>query len=182
MIRGGTKSSLVYRLGSLRFADREELDDEADRTERLDFVLDVRGNSVGRSGPQHYLEYRFGGGGKTELPVMHYDPSPRAAGDSVSAEQAPRHGVLVPLGAGANQAKGFGQFCPVAQWAVEWQAKPFHAPLGLQHPGSELERRTVPDVLVVTAHELSDPVAFIVTVITSDGALHTPSVDGVRSE
>lgn len=176
-----TRSSTVYRVCSLGLADREEFDREVDRTERSDFVLDVRGNSLGRAGPQHHLEYWFRGGNKTELSIVYHYPSPRAAGYSVSAEQAPRHGVLVPLGTGANQTKGFGQFRPVAQRAFEWRAKPVRAPLGLQHPRSELERRTMPDVLVVTAGELGDPVAFIVTVITSDGALHTPSVVGARS-
>jgi len=173
-----TRSSTVYRICWLGLADGEELDGEADLTERSDFVLDVRGNGLGRSGPQHNLQRWLGGGNETELSVMHHDPSPRAAGYSVSAEQTPRHGVLVPLRAGANEAKGFGQFRPVTQRAVKWRVKPVRAPLGLQHPRSQLERRTVPDVLVVTAGELGYPVAFIVTVITSDGALHTPSVVG----
>jgi len=126
----------MYRVCWLGLADREELDREADRTERTAFVLDVRGNGLGRSGPQHHLEYWLGGGNKTELSFVYHDPSPRAAGYAVSAEQAPRHGVLVPLGAGANQAKGFGQFRSVTQRAVEWRANPVHAPLGLQHPRS----------------------------------------------
>lgn len=183
LIRGNrpgrcTRSGTVYRACWLALIDGQELDLEADRTQRSDFVHDVGRNSLGRPRPQCHFECWFGGGNKSELSVMHHDPSPCATGYSVSAEQAPRHGVLVPLGAGANQAKGFGQFRSVAQRAIEWRAQPLPAPLGLQHPRSQLEGWTVPDVLVVTAHELGYPVTFLVTVKTSDGALHAPSVPG----
>lgn len=185
LIRGSrpgqcTRSGTVYRPCWPGLADGEELDREADRTQRSDFVLDVGRNGLGRSGSQYHLEYRFGGGNKTELSVMHHDHSPGAAGYSVSAEQAPRHGVLVPLGTRPNQAMGFGQFRPVTQRAVEWRAQPLGAPLGLYHPPSQLKGWTVPDVLVVTADELGYPVTFLVTVKTSDGALHVPSVPGDR--
>jgi hypothetical protein len=122
----------------------------------------------------------FRGSGKSQLSVVYNDASPGAAGDSVGVKQAHRHGVLVPHRAGADQAEAVGQFGTVTKRTVERCPEPVVAPPVLVDPRSEVEWRSVTDVLGVATGELGDPVALRVWVIASDGALHEPSVPGIR--
>jgi hypothetical protein len=161
---------------------REELDREADRSERLHVVFDLGGDGLGRVWSQRHVEKWLGGGDESQLSVVDEDASPGASGQVVSTEQTRRHGVLVPLGTGTNQAEIAGQLGSVTERAVEWCPEPLGASLSLQHPSSELERWSVADVLVVATGELGHPVGLLVLVVAGDRSLHGSSVPGVQSE
>jgi hypothetical protein len=79
-----------------RFADRQKVDRKGDRSDRLHRMFDFWGDGLGRARPHNYPELRLGASEKTQLPVVHHNPAPRAFGDTVSTTQAQWHGVLVP--------------------------------------------------------------------------------------
>jgi hypothetical protein len=68
--------------------------------------------------------------------------------------------------------QSFGKFGSVTQWAVERRIEPCRPLRGVEHPRSELEGRTVSNVLAMTARKLCDPIALLVTVVAGDISLH----------
>jgi len=158
----------------------QKIDGETDGSERPHLMVDVRRNGLGRVAPKLDVERWFGRGGKSQLPVVYNDAAPGAPGDSMGVKQTRRHGVLIPFRAGTDKAEAVGQFGSVTKRTVERCPEPVVAPLVLLDPRSELEWRSVTDVLVVATGELGDPVALVVWVIASDGTLHKPSVAGIR--
>ena len=62
--------------------------------------------------------------------------------------------------------------CFVAQHTVQDLAEPRAAALFGQHPRADLPRRVVPNMLVVTARQLGDPVVLIVLMKACDRLLH----------
>jgi hypothetical protein len=84
--------------------------------------------------------------------------------------------VLVPFRTRSNQLEAVWQFGSVTEGAVERRTESRLPPLGVECPRSGLEWWTVADVLAMTAGELSDPLAFLVTVVTGDRSLHQTRV------
>jgi hypothetical protein len=111
-----------------------------------------------------------------QLPVPHIDPSPGPSCDAMSTEQARRHRVLVPLLTRSHQRESIGQFGSVTQGTVERRTESQCPALGFQHPLSELEWRTVTNVLAMAARKLGHPVAFLVAVVAANRSLHDPNV------
>src|SRR5688572_28225066 len=60
----------------------------------------------------------------------------------------------------------------VTEGTVERLPEAAVAAFGREHPGAQLERRLVPDVLAMSASELGDPVARLVLPETCHLALH----------
>lgn len=65
-----------------------------------------------------------------------------------------------------------GILSPVAEWTGEGRADPRIPRRLVDHPGSHLPRRIMPDVLGVTALQLRHPMLFRVLVKSGDVAVH----------
>jgi hypothetical protein len=149
-----------------------ELDLEADRAERVHLMLDVGRDRLGVAGSDLDFERRLARHGETQPPLVHHDPPPGACGEAVRTAEPARHGLLVPLGAEANETETAWGFGPVAQRTAEQSTEPGRPSGVVGHPSSELERRTVTDMLAVAAGELGDPGAFVVSVVAGDRSFH----------
>ena len=149
-----------------------ELDLEADRSERVHLMLDVGRDRLGVAGTDLDFERRLARHRKTQPPLVHHDPPPRACGETVCTTQPARHGLLVPLGAEANETETVWELAPVARRTAEQSTEPGRPSVVVGHPISELERGTVTDMLAVTARKLGDPVACVVLVVAGDRSFH----------
>jgi hypothetical protein len=65
-----------------------------------------------------------------------------------------------------------GEIAAVTEPALEWRADASRSTGGAHHPGSLLKRRSMPDVLVMAAAKLCDPIAISVLVVAGDLPLH----------
>jgi hypothetical protein len=167
--------------GPMASVHGEKVDHETDRAEWSHLVVDLRRNGLGRARPQLDFEGWPGRSDKSQSAVVYNDASPRTRADAVGVQQGRRHGALVPLRAGANQADIFRQLGSVAQRTLQQRPKPLVPSLVLHHPRVRLERRSVTDVLIMTAGKLSHPVALVISPEAGDSTLHEPSVPGGRS-
>ena len=107
---------------------------------------------------------------------MHPQAPPGPLRNPVSVAQTGRQGVGVERPGCPGKVESFGQLSPVAERTVELRAD-LSRPLGLVHyPWPLLERRLMPDVLVVQARQLGHPVASLVLMEPDDRTLHPLSV------
>lgn len=105
---------------------------------------------------------------------MDDDLSPGPDRQLVGSAETLRERCLVPLGAGADEPEDLGEFGPVAERAAQPRRDVGLASIVAEYPWALLERRAMPHVLVVTAGQLGDPVAFCVLVEAGDCSLHGP--------
>ncbi len=155
-----------------RRGDGQEFDAEADRPERAHLVYQLGRDRLGRAGSELDLEGRLARHREAQPPLVHHDPPPRASAEAVRTAQPSRHGLSVPLGAGADKTQTVGRFGPIAKRAAEQRPEPGLPSRVVGHPGSELERGTVTDMLAVATGELRHPVALVVLVVADDRTFH----------
>lgn len=82
----------------------QEIDREADRSERLDVVINPRRDALLIALPQIDLQYRLAGQGEPEMPLLDADPAPGPRPHTVAPAQPGRHGVLVPHRTGPHNS------------------------------------------------------------------------------
>ena len=139
-------------------------------------MYDLWSYGLGRAGYHHHLELRFGAREEAQLPMVNHDPAPRTLCDAVRLTKSRRHRQLCPFRGRPNQPKAVREFGSVAKRTVEHRAQVRPATLDFQHPRSELEGRTVTDVLAMAARELRNPVAHLVAAEGGDHSVHLASV------
>jgi hypothetical protein len=88
--------------------DGEELDEEANRPERLDVVLHVGGDTLGPRRVDGRFERGVGRRAELQPPVVDHEASPAARGNAVSPAKTRGHRVFIPHLAGADEAKALG--------------------------------------------------------------------------
>ena len=76
-------------------------------------------------------------------------PSPSARWDSMGLLQPLRQGVFVPRTSGSQMGQSVRQFGPIAQRAIDLRTEVSIASSLIEHPWTVLERRLVPNMLVV---------------------------------
>ena len=81
-------------------------------------------------------------------------PSPRAVSQPVRSQQALRHGLLGPHRARANEVEPLGHFGSFTEPTLKGHPKPGRPFRLFGHPGPQLKRWTVTDVLVVAGRRL----------------------------
>lgn len=167
-----TVARVLGRLRTPRGGGGKEVNLETDRPKRAHLVSDIRWDRLSRAGSKLDLERRLRPHRETEPALLHDDPPPRARGEAVHTAETRRHAQLIPLGAGANKSETVRRLGPVAQRAGKRGPEPGRPPRVVGHPGPDLERGTVTDVLTVATRKLRDPVSFVVLVVSSDRPLH----------
>jgi hypothetical protein len=138
-LSGLAPGTLDAPLGLATTIDGEELDGEANGTQRFDLVIDPGRDGLSRAGFELDVDRRTGGGHEAKPTVVNDDPSPGSCRDSVSPTQPGWHGVLVPYRYGACRAKNVGHLCPPAQWTVQGCPEPSRPAFGVENPCTQLE-------------------------------------------
>lgn len=113
-------------------------------------MLDLGRNCLDRTGLQDVIEFRLRLCHEAKTTFVNDDSTPRPGGDPMRTREADGHGVLVPLFARANQVQPLGKFGTIAQRTLKRQTDPGATSIGVQHPLTGLERRSMTDVLAVT--------------------------------
>src|SRR6185295_6548309 len=111
---------------------------------------------------------------------MHPQAPPGPLRNPVTVAQTGREGVGVERPGCPGKVEPFGQLSPVAERTVERRAD-LSRPLGLvQYPWPLLERRLMPDMLVVETRQLSHPVTSLVLMEPDDRSSHPLSLPDSR--
>ena len=98
---------------------------------------------------------------------------PAVEDDTAVETEDVREARRLPALVGTRSALRLG---PRAQAALEQRSEALVPSLGVDDPGSKLERRLVAHVPLVAALELGDPVADVILVETDDRSLHPPRI------
>jgi hypothetical protein len=159
----------VRRLGSI---DGKEVDGKSNRSKQDDSVRRIRRYRMHRSKSKHDIMIPLGQLHESQIPTVHSEKSPCAMTDLVSTKQSGRDCLFGPLGTGAHETKADRHFAPRTRRAGEFRPHSFSTRVLLQYPSTNLEWRTVADVLVVAARELGHPVTVLVEVEPRDCPLH----------
>jgi hypothetical protein len=93
----------------------EELDCEADRSLRLDEVLDVRRDALRMMRVDDDIDHGCRLSHEAETTLIDAQTAPHSARHPVSSAQRVRHGVLIPLRRRPNDDKVSGDLGPIAQ-------------------------------------------------------------------
>lgn len=134
-----------------------------------------RGDRLVRIGFEVYrggISYVLGFELEIRRTVMDHESTPLPGGGAVGVAQGVWNRVLVPWTDSPQNAQAFGELIVVAKGAVEGRTDVTGSPGGVEHPGPLPERRLVPNVLVVEAGQLRDPVTIAIGVEPVNGADH----------
>jgi len=77
--------------------DREKVDREADRPEHEDVVINLGWNGLGRTALYDDIEFGTRPRGKTQLAVVHDDPTPCSRRNLMRSLEPRRHRLFVPF-------------------------------------------------------------------------------------
>jgi hypothetical protein len=105
---------------------------------------------------------------KPDGPFEHTKKSPRPVSDLMRALQPGGERLVVERPRGSDHAQAGGELGPVAEGTLDVRPDPLPPSVLRQDPRPVDERRTVPDVLLVQAGELGDPVPSLVLVKAGD--------------
>ena len=111
--------------------------------------------------------------GKVDGSLQYVKAPPHSVGDAVAFPKAGRQRVGIERPCPPDRSEPVGQLGSVAQRTVQLCADP-SGPTGfVENPAPILERGPVPDVLIVDARQLGDPVPYVVLVKPDDRALQS---------
>jgi hypothetical protein len=150
----------------------EEVDAEADRSERLDDVLDVRWDALRVSHLHDDVDRRCRLGDEAQTALIDSESTPRAARHAVSSAQRVRHGVLVPGRRRPDDHEPCGDLAAITQGTGHGRADALLARHVVDDPRGGPQRGTVPDVSTVVALQRGDPITDVVTLEARDPSLH----------
>jgi hypothetical protein len=154
----------------------EEINREPDRTEGLHVMLDAWRDRLCGSGVQCDIEGWIARHHELEPSVANPNHPPRTVRHAMGTEQARGDGLLIPFRARSGQMEALWKLGTIAERAIERRPDLRRSTLCVHDPRSDLERRLVPNVLVVPARQFGDPVALLVEVEPRDRSFHRSRV------
>ena len=150
----------------------EELDREANRSLRLDEVLDIRRDALRLTHVDDDVGHGCRLSHKAHTAPIDSQTTPRSARDPVSSAQCVRHGVFIPRRRRSNDHEVGGNLRAIARRAGQRRAHLLLACDVVVDPRGRPQRWTVPDMLTVVAVQQGNPVTGVIALEPSDPALH----------
>jgi len=176
IVAGLWHSSVPRVADAVLSIDSEEVDGESNLSERLHVMGDAGGYRLDGLGAEPHVEHRIALHHELQCASANSDQPPGTLPEAVRVQEAGRNRSVFPLRARSDQVETTGQLSPFAEQAVQRSTDSLGATLAVEHPGSELERRLMTNVLAVTTRELGDPIALLVSVESCNRSIHEPTV------